>query len=270
MDNGGNILCLHFAMRLTNESGYRTYRTPLGHLPSVTTIISATESEKSKQSLGAWKAKNPGNEAADRGTAVHSWVEHTLKKENPEYPSGLEQWCEPLQLPLQQFGRMIWIEGPVENGHMHTVGEDGHARVWSSSGEQGYAGCPDLIGERFGGITLGDLKTSTSWYHRRPPAWNTLETDPDFWLKYGGYNYKFSKCAMQLVAYKQAVKETLGLEVKQLMILVSNPGAKCPTDVKNHSGAQVITLTDKEVATAEKQWAKRLAAFKKLQEEVAA
>lgn len=254
--------------RTTLESGYRTYTTPLGALPSVTTILSATDSEKSQQALGDWKRANPGNEAANRGTAVHKWVERTLKKEQPDYPDhngeSLRIWCEPLQISLMQFSRMIWIEGPVA-GHNHTIGEDGHARVWSS---QGFAGCPDLIGERFNDLCLADLKTSTSWYCRSMPRWDTRENDPDFWLKYKGYKYKFMRVSMQLVAYADAITETLGMTPTQLMVLVSNPGCKVPAGV-THEGHQAITLTQKEIEKARKEWQSRLAKFKQMQEKVA-
>jgi hypothetical protein len=251
--------------RTTLESGYRTYQTPLGALPSVTTILSATDSDKSKQALGEWKKRNPESDAASRGTSIHKWVELTLKKESPEYPEyqgeSLQHWCDPLRLPLMQFSRMIWIEGPVA-GHNHTIGEDGHARVWSS---QGYAGCPDLIGERFNSLCLADLKSSTSWYCRVQPRWDTRESDPDFWLKYKGYNYKFMRVSMQLVAYADAVEETLGLKPTQLMVLVSNPGVTVPAGI-SHEGYQAITLSDKEIQKARKEWQTRLAKFKAMRE----
>ena len=51
-------------------------------LPSVTTIISATQSEEKRQSLAKWKARL-GDQAADgvrdiaalRGTAMHTYLE---------------------------------------------------------------------------------------------------------------------------------------------------------------------------------------------------
>ena len=74
--------------------GSRHYKTPFGALPSVTTILSATQGNKA--SLERWNKKNPGKkeEAARRGTAVHSRMEHYLlgerdfeheKDEDPEF-----------------------------------------------------------------------------------------------------------------------------------------------------------------------------------------
>ena len=53
-------------------NGSRHYKTPFGSLPSVTTILSATQG--SKAALERWAKKNPGKkeQAARRGTAVHA------------------------------------------------------------------------------------------------------------------------------------------------------------------------------------------------------
>jgi hypothetical protein len=58
--------------------GQRHYDTGKEKLPSVTTILSATQSEEKKESLAAWAARigeeaaeKIKNEAAVRGTAMH-------------------------------------------------------------------------------------------------------------------------------------------------------------------------------------------------------
>ena len=55
-------------------------------LPSVTTILSATQSAEKQESLNKWKAKvgekeaeRVKNVAASRGTAMHSYLEHHLE-----------------------------------------------------------------------------------------------------------------------------------------------------------------------------------------------
>ena len=67
--------------------GKRFYATPDGNkLPSVTTILDKTESEKSKAALEQWR-KNVGyeraqqitTEAANRGTRMHTYLEHYVK-----------------------------------------------------------------------------------------------------------------------------------------------------------------------------------------------
>ena len=93
--------------------GSRHYKTPFGALPSVTTILSATQGNKA--SLERWNKKNPGKkeEAARRGTAVHSRMEHYLlgerdfeheKDEDPEFIKNLvEPFWKGLPEKLDKF-----------------------------------------------------------------------------------------------------------------------------------------------------------------------
>ena len=71
-------------------NGKRHYNTPFytGPVPSVTTIISETASEANKKKLEMWAKNNPGvkEAAAERGTTIHSCMEHYLKKEEFEVP----------------------------------------------------------------------------------------------------------------------------------------------------------------------------------------
>ena len=63
----------------------RHYEVGNEKLPSVTTILSATESEEKKQSIAKWKARvgnveaeRVKNTAATRGTSMHSYLEHYI------------------------------------------------------------------------------------------------------------------------------------------------------------------------------------------------
>ena len=72
--------------RVTIE-GRRYYATPDGNnLPSVTTILDKTKSEESKKALNQWrarvgaeKAQQITTEAANRGTRMHTYLEHYVK-----------------------------------------------------------------------------------------------------------------------------------------------------------------------------------------------
>jgi len=74
-------------MSRTSEEGRRLYCTPDGEkLPSVTTILDRTKPEESRQALAAWKkrvgtaqAQQITTEAANRGTRMHSYLEHYVK-----------------------------------------------------------------------------------------------------------------------------------------------------------------------------------------------
>ena len=63
----------------------RHYEVGTEKLPSVTTILAATQSDEKRESLNKWKAKVGAveadrikNTAATRGTAMHSFLEHHL------------------------------------------------------------------------------------------------------------------------------------------------------------------------------------------------
>ena len=72
--------------RVTLE-GKRFYATPDGNnLPSVTTILDKTKSEESKEALNRWRksvgherAQQITTEAANRGTRMHTYLEHYVK-----------------------------------------------------------------------------------------------------------------------------------------------------------------------------------------------
>ena len=68
------------------EDGRRLYDTPGGKLPSVTTILDKTKPAESRAALEQWR-KNVGyakaqaitTEAANRGTRMHTYLEHYVK-----------------------------------------------------------------------------------------------------------------------------------------------------------------------------------------------
>jgi genome maintenance exonuclease 1 len=71
----------------TSEDGKRLYLTPDGkRVPSVTTILEKTKPEEKKQALQEWrkrvgveKAQQITTEAANRGTRMHTYLEHYVK-----------------------------------------------------------------------------------------------------------------------------------------------------------------------------------------------
>ena len=87
-----------------NVDGSRIYATPDGEkLPSVTTILDKTKSEERKTSLLNWKkrtgferAQQITTEAANRGTKMHTFLEHYIKdnalQEAPQNPFHKPSW----------------------------------------------------------------------------------------------------------------------------------------------------------------------------------
>jgi hypothetical protein len=68
------------------EDGRRLYDTPGGKLPSVTTVLEKTKPEEKKQALNEWRrrvghaqAQAITTEAANRGTRMHTYLEHYVK-----------------------------------------------------------------------------------------------------------------------------------------------------------------------------------------------
>jgi hypothetical protein len=65
--------------KITRKPDHSGYETPLGLMPPVTTVLSATSSPESKAALEAWKKRTPVEYqklGAMRGTWVHSACEH--------------------------------------------------------------------------------------------------------------------------------------------------------------------------------------------------
>lgn len=204
-------------------NGSRHYKTPYGALPSVTTILSATQGNKA--SLERWNKKNPGKreEAAARGTAVHSRMEHYLLGQREfEYNEIVEPFWEGLPEKLDKFEDVIWAENPVDDHYSWTIGGDGVSRVWhpgvNSNETWGFAGAPDIIATYQGKVILGDLKTSNGLYYGK---WPGPETPRDeYGMRRAGF-VKYQKCCMQLAAYDMAIQETIGIKPDIHMILVA-------------------------------------------------
>lgn len=204
-------------------NGSRHYKTPFGALPSVTTILSATQGNKA--SLERWNKKNPGKreEAAARGTAVHSRMEHYLLGEREfEYNEIVEPFWKGLPEKLDKFENVIWAENPVDNHYSWTIGGDGVSRVWhpgcNNNETWGWAGAPDIIAEYQGKVILGDLKTSNGLYYGKWPGPDTPRDE--YGMRRAGF-VKYQKCCMQLAAYHMAIEHTIGIVPDIHMILVA-------------------------------------------------
>ena len=203
--------------------GSRHYKTPYGALPSVTTILSATQGNKA--SLERWNKKNPGKreEAAARGTAVHSRMEHYLLGER-EFPEDeiVDPFWKGLPEKLDKFEDIIWAENPVSDDFAWTIGGDGISRVWHPGVEDntnyGWAGAPDIIATYKGKTVLGDLKTSNGLYYGKWPGPDTPKNE--YGMRRAGF-VKYQKCCMQLAAYHLAIEHTIGIKPDIHMILVA-------------------------------------------------
>jgi hypothetical protein len=172
----------------------RHYEVGSEKLPSVTTILAATQSDEKRESLAKWKAKvgdveadRIKNTAATRGTAMHSHLEYHLNGQ------GL--------LDLSD-------EGGVARNMAQKIIDEGlriFMRVWGSEVVLHYpglyAGQTDLVGIYQGRDSIIDFKQSNK---PKQDEWIT-----DYYL--------------QGAAYATSHDCIYGTEIEQIVILVCTP-----------------------------------------------
>ena len=134
--------------RIQTPGGFRKYLCSGLYMPSVTTVLTATETEKSKASLRIWQQNNPGalEEASTRGSAIHLGCENYLRGLDPGVPEQYSDFWNGITQYLDWFDVLHWSERPLRKDWYHLRSDDKEvAYVWST--EHLFAGCPDLIGE---------------------------------------------------------------------------------------------------------------------------
>ena len=228
--------------RITAADGSRQYLCNGKRHPSVTTILSATESAASKVALQKWLAKNPNNDAAYRGTHIHECCENYIRglpvepfEEYADYWTGIEEW-------LDYFDEYHWSERPLRPDwdFLRAPDKSGLAFVWSD--KYGYAGTPDLVGTIGGCAVIADYKTSNAPYRTRFP-------DQGDRAGYGGFR-KYQKVAQQLAAYRLALKERVDIDIKTALVIVSTPET-----------SQGIFISGAQLDLAESRFLKRVETF---------
>ena len=202
--------------RIQTTSGHRKYLCSGLYLPSVTTVLSATETEKSKKGLLTWQANNPGalEQAAARGSAIHKCCEDYIRGIPVECPDEYQPFWNGMSQYLDWFDTIHWSERPLRSDWYHLRSDDKEvAYVWST--EHMYAGCPDIIGEIGGVKVIADFKTSNA------PYMNTFPDRGDR-MGFGGFR-KYQKCAQQMAAYRYALNERTGFLCDVALIIVTTP-----------------------------------------------
>jgi len=163
-------------------------------LPSVTTILSATQSEEKKASLAKWKAKVGENEAervknvaANRGTAMHTYLERHVEGQGILDLTEIGQEAEKMAKTVIDKGfpdlEEIW-------GSEVTLYYPGL-----------YAGATDLCGIYMGRASIVDFK-------------QTNKPKRDEWIE----DYK-----LQMAAYAMAHDHVYGTDIDQGVILMCTP-----------------------------------------------
>lgn len=142
------------ALKKETVDGSRKYVTPDGYyLPSVTTVLSATEPPEKKKALQEWRnrvghqrAQEITTEAAGRGTRMHKWLENYIKDGVMGEPGS-----NPYSKQSHQMATTI-----VENG-LKNCNEFWGTEISLYFPEM-YAGTTDLVGIHNGQEAIMDHK----------------------------------------------------------------------------------------------------------------
>ena len=208
----------------TSVDGKRLYETPWGDpVPSVTTILSATQSAEKRAGLARWKkrvgdseAQRIVTEASNVGSVMHNILEKWFK--NEEYNPGNNM------VHKQAKGMAQVVIDNVEPD----INE-----VWGSEvnlvAKDLYAGTTDLVGMYKGKPTIMDFK-------------QTNKPKKTEWI---------ADYFMQLCAYAAAHNEVHGTDIKQGVILM------CSKDFKY----QTWTIEGEDFEEYSRQWWSRVGEY---------
>lgn len=178
----------------TTIEGKRYYSIGTEKLPSVTTILAATQSEEKRNSLEAWKQKvgdEKANEiknlAAKRGTAMHKILEKYILGEG--YADLTQVGVEALRMAntIVTKGLSKWNSFYGTEVTLHYPGL--------------YAGQTDLVGVHEGVDAIGDNKQSNKPKHKD-------------WIE----DY-----LLQLSAYAMAHDQVYGTQIQKGVIMMCTP-----------------------------------------------
>jgi len=169
----------------------RTYHTPDGSFPSITTILGKTANnvwlQKWKEKVGEEEAARVSKEATDRGTAVHEFAEQHFNGE--DIYSKLSQEKSDV---IQMSKDLIRI---AESGVEDVWGQE--QVLWSR--KLRYAGRTDMVGIWKGKHTIIDFKTS----------------------KKKKYESQIKDYFIQCCAYAVAHNELYGTGIRNIAVLVT-------------------------------------------------
>ena len=172
-----------------NENNYRYYRTPKGNKPpSITTILSKTKSEKSKQGIEVWQRRE--GDAAYHivelakiyGTKTHKAIEDTLNNCIPDVESEMVNYhYKNLFRYLKNINNIKGIELILYSDKLNL------------------AGTADCVAEYNGILSIIDYKTK-----RKPQREEYMED-----------------AFIQATAYSIMFEELTGINIPQIVVLVS-------------------------------------------------
>ncbi|MCH8916057.1 MAG: PD-(D/E)XK nuclease family protein [Thaumarchaeota archaeon] len=175
---------------LIEKNNEHYYQTPSGNVfPSITTILKKTMSSEKKQNLQNWQEQETAaqyitEESTIVGTQTHKLIENYLNR--------ITLTNEVRLLSVAHFNNLIPFLQKINDIHGTEL------RLYSN--EMKLAGTTDCIAKYDGELSIIDYKTKRS---NQQEEWLT-----DYFI--------------QGTAYSQMFKELTGIEVKQVVILVSS------------------------------------------------
>ena len=130
----------------------RTYHTPDGSYPSITTILGKTSDQtwllKWKERVGEAEAARVSKVATDRGTLIHEYAERHF--------NGEDIWDDLYKEAIDVIQMSRDLIRTTEKGVEEIWGQE--QVLWSNKYK--YAGRTDMVGIRRGKPTINDFKTS--------------------------------------------------------------------------------------------------------------
>lgn len=174
---------------VTLETG-RTYDTPLGIFPSVTTVLGCDPDKDKDKGLQEWRDRVGHEEAAqitkdcaERGTAVHLLAEYYIDNKQLIYKSEISK-------------RMFKSIRPILNKINNVIGQE----VALYSKILGIAGRVDCIAEYDGVLSIIDYKTSRKEKRK--------EWIDDYFIQTACYSYMLT--------------EMFGINIEQIVVIIAN------------------------------------------------
>ena len=212
--------------------GKRHYCLPDGSkVASVTSILDRTKSQESRDALDRWRrsigverAQQITTEAANRGTRMHTYLEHYVKtgdmRDPPTNPFAMPSWLMAAQVILDGFAAIkeVWgVEVPVYYSGL-------------------YAGTTDSVGVHGGEPAIMDYKQSNKLKKR--------EYIDDYFI--------------QLTAYAQAHNATHGTNIRKGVVMMCVQPKEITPGVYNTPVYQEFVLEGAEFDHYADQWNKRV------------
>jgi hypothetical protein len=218
--------------------GKRHYCLPDGsRVPSVTTILDKTKPEEKRMALENWRkrvgeaqAQKISTEAANRGTRMHTYLEHYVKtgdmRELPGNPFAQPSWFMAAQVILEGFDRVqeVWgVEVPVYYSGL-------------------YAGTTDSVGIHDGEPAIMDYKQTNKPKRR--------EWIDDYFI--------------QLTAYAQAHNHMHGTDIQKGVILMCQQPREVQPGIYDTPAYQEFILEGAEFQRYADLWNQRVEQYYQL------